>query len=121
MQDKKCRYEIEILAKDTGVDLATLSTLYLEYFKEMKENINQSILLCSEKAWSNLERVIHNIKGVSISLNILDIYDAALNLDNKLKNKIYDTISSDIKIINRMLISSENEIMKFFHSKDIEF
>jgi HPt (histidine-containing phosphotransfer) domain-containing protein len=113
------RYKIEDLAADMEVDLLTVSTLYTEYFIEMKQCIYKSKNLCTAKDWQKLERVIHNIKGISNSLNIDDIYNVSNELDNELNRHIYDNIDKFLENINNLFLICEKDIKKFFRLNSI--
>ncbi|MTK12850.1 MAG: hypothetical protein F8N39_12430 [Clostridiaceae bacterium] len=120
METVSCRYDIEGLAKDMEVDLTTISTLYSEYFLEMKENIYKSETPCAKEDYASLERIIHNIKGTSISLNIKDIYYTSLSLDNQLKNNKCEQATYGINTINELFNEAEKDIKEFFHQNGIE-
>lgn len=108
------RYDITGLAKDMDIDLATISNLYTEYFAEMKANIEESIKLYGSRDFIKLERVIHNIKGISVSLNVNDIYDAANKFDMKLKRDDFDTVTTDINNIINLYNAAKKDIIAFF-------
>jgi HPt (histidine-containing phosphotransfer) domain-containing protein len=119
MENESFRYDIEGLAKDMEVELSTLSTLYSEYFHEMKINIEESKTLANSEDWFRLERVIHNIKGISTSLNISDIYSFSNKLDVNLKNGKTDAAINDINTINELFNACENSVRQFFKEKEI--
>jgi HPt (histidine-containing phosphotransfer) domain-containing protein len=119
MDSTPFRYDIESLAHDMEVDIASLSGLYFEYFLEMKDCIYKSRKACETKEWEKLGRVIHNIKGISNSLNINDIYVIASQLDNELNNHIYDNAVIIINKVNDLFYICEKDIKRFFKQKDI--
>ena len=108
------RYDIEGLDKDMDIDMTEISKLYDEYFIEMKSNIQESIKLYGSEDFARLERVIHNMKGISSSLNINDIYAAANDLDAKLKRGYFDTASADMDNFIKLFIAAEKDIRGFF-------
>ena len=113
------RYNIKGLADDMEVSLGTLASLYSEFFHEMKINIQESKELCISKDWRKLERVIHNIKGISSCLYISDIYDSSQKLDTELKKQNYETTSFDINYMNTLLATCEIDIKEFFKKDGI--
>ncbi|HEY5561618.1 MAG TPA: hypothetical protein VIK72_07655 [Clostridiaceae bacterium] len=119
MDENFIRYNIQGLADDMEVNLSTLSSLYSEFFHEMKINIEESKDLCNSKDWWKLQRVIHNIKGISSCLYIEDIYDISNKLDIELKKQAYENALPDITSINNLLISSETDIKEFFKKNGI--
>lgn len=119
MDNKSFRYDIEGLIKDMQIDLNTISALYTEYFLEMKINLQESRNFFANKNWDMLERVIHNIKGVSTSLNIYDIYLISNKLDINLKQGNYSTVDLDINSISELFNAAERDIRDFFKQNDI--
>jgi hypothetical protein len=119
MENIPFKYDIIGLAKDMDIDLAAISNLYNEYFLEMKTNIQESQELYKSENWARLERVIHNIKGISISLNIDDIYTVSNKLDTNLKLGNYDTAAFNINNIRELFNAAENDIKEFFKQNSI--
>jgi len=119
MDGNSFRYNIQGLADDMEVSLEILSSLYSEFFHEMKMNLEESKELSTSKDWWKLERVIHNIKGISSCLYIGDIYDVSQKLDIELKNEAYEHVNSDITTINNLLNSTEKDIREFFKKDGI--
>jgi HPt (histidine-containing phosphotransfer) domain-containing protein len=119
MESKECRYDIDALIKMLGVEFSDVSPLYLEYFFEMKENIQESKALCKEKDWNRLQRIVHNMKGISVSLNVNDLYAASTNLDIQLKKGLYDTVAQAIEDIQELFNAAELEIRDFFKQQGI--
>jgi hypothetical protein len=119
MENIPFRYDIIGLAKDMDIDLAAISNLYSEYFLEMKINLQESRDYYSNKNWLKLERIMHNIKGISISLNIDDIYNVSNELDTALKLGNYNTAAFDIDNISELFNNAENDIREFFRQNTI--
>jgi len=114
MDENPFRYDIKGLAADMEVDLQVLSSLYSEFFHEMKLNIEESKSLCINEDWMKLQRVIHNIKGISACLNVNDLYTISHKLDIELKNQKYENIFTNITFIGNLFNSSEFDIKDFF-------
>jgi hypothetical protein len=70
MESKTPRYDIGKLAKELEFDIEDVKILFSKYFIEIKENISQMQEYFSHKDWDMLERVVHNIKGVSYIAHI---------------------------------------------------
>jgi HPt (histidine-containing phosphotransfer) domain-containing protein len=119
MEQKPFRYDIKGLANDMEVDIDMLADLYSEYFHEMKTNLQESKSLANSCDWDRLERVMHNIKGISISLNVEDIYSLSNKLDNDLKNSKYDNATNEIIKINEAFQLSEKDIKNYFKENNI--
>jgi len=119
MDEKPFRYNIKELADDMEVTLETLSSLYSEFFHEMKIDIQESRALTLSKDWPKLQRIIHNIKGISTCLNIHDIYYVSQKLDMDLKINKYETVLSDVNSINDFFNSCETDIREYFKNNEI--
>ncbi|MDP4146357.1 MAG: hypothetical protein Q8936_18060 [Bacillota bacterium] len=119
MENTPCKYNIMELVEDMGVSITDISSLYSEYITEMRSNIQESKFLCSEKDWTRLERVIHNMKGISTSLNITDLYEVSAALDKQLKLGKYDDVQNDINHIEELFNIAEKDIKEFFKQHSI--
>lgn len=119
MESSTFRYEIKALTSELGIDLAIIAALYSEYFIEMKENIQQGRILCREENWIKLERIIHNMKGISSSLAVMDVYEATLKLDTRLKSEMPEGASEHIEYIFELFTAAEHDISSFFQENDI--
>lgn len=114
------KYNIEAFAEELGVDLKTISSLYANYFIEMKSETGEMIKLFDEKNWTMLERVVHNIKGVSANLYINDVYEAASVFDALLRDKKTEYSDKYISIIEMLIKEAEITVREFFTGKGVE-
>lgn len=114
MEDSMFRYDIKGLCEDIGVSYEDIYSLYLEYFSEMKGNIQECKALCESKAWDRLEREVHNMKGISINLNITDVYTACNTLDYQLRTGEYGSAFKNLDYIYKLFDKAENDIKEFF-------
>lgn len=114
------RYDIKKLAEELEFGIEDISTLFSKYTAEIKERISQMEDCLNRKDWNTLERVVHNIKGVSINLNIVDVYEKAVECDSLLKENRTENADTYIKELILLLVDSENEIRKIFSGMDIE-
>lgn len=67
--------------------------------------------------WYMLERVIHNIKGVSANLNVHDVFEEAEVFDNLLKSNNIINASSHVEKMIDLISKAEIEITKFFSER----
>ncbi|MFZ5354260.1 MAG: Hpt domain-containing protein [Bacillota bacterium] len=81
-------YEIDLksFAEDLEVDITDLRDLFIVYINEMKEEIIAVNKMLQEGNWLMLQRTAHNIKGVSLNLNLHEMFEAADKLDKCLKS-----------------------------------
>ena len=114
------KYNIEGLADELEVDMESIVGLYSSYIEEMKEEIKE-MQLCLEKSdWTMLERVVHNIKGVSANLSIMDVYSEAEKFDLLLKKNITSSAEEYVSKLINLIADSESEIKLFFYEKGLD-
>ena len=109
------KYNIEGLAKELEVELESIVDLYSSYIQEMKEEMTELNAYLEKADWTMLERVVHNIKGVSVNLNIMDVYEEAEKFDVLLKKNITSDSHLCVGKLIKLINESEIEIIKFFN------
>lgn len=114
MQTNECRYDIQGLADELEVDLSDIVRLFSNYFTEMKEELAEMKKYLSSGDWIMLERVVHNVKGVSANLDIKDVYNEAAAFDTLLKINVTDSAEYYINRIDELLQAAEEEVGRFF-------
>lgn len=119
MQNEEMKYDIEGLANELEVDLESIIGLYSSYFEEMKSEIDSMKGFLMKRDWYMLQRVVHNIKGVSANLGINDVFAEAEKFDILLKNNENDKANIYSENIEKMIASAESEIRKYFDGKGL--
>ena len=114
MKDNTSRYDIQGLADELEADISDIAVLFLNYIGEMKEEVGSIQDFLSKKDWNMLQRVVHNIKGVSANLHIDDVYKAAAEFDADLKHQKTQRAEDHAKRLTGLLKGAEDEIRKFF-------
>jgi HPt (histidine-containing phosphotransfer) domain-containing protein len=114
VSDEKCRYNIQGLIDELDVSVEEILPLYSNYFSEMKEEVAELNECLAKEDWYMLERVVHNIKGVSANLNIQDVFEEASKFDILLKENNNSDAQGFVERINGLLEEAENEIKKYF-------
>jgi HPt (histidine-containing phosphotransfer) domain-containing protein len=64
--------------------------------------------------WGMLERVTHNIKGMSSSLYVNDVYEKAAEFNSLLKINQTENVNVYIEEITQLLKNAEIEIKEYF-------
>jgi HPt (histidine-containing phosphotransfer) domain-containing protein len=117
MDHKPCKYDIQGLIDELEVEVGDIAILFLNYITEMKEEIAEMKELHGQQDWFMLERVVHNVKGVSANLGIQDVYEEAQIFDICLKNNQTEQSAECIGKIDGMLYEAEKEIKLFFSAR----
>lgn len=111
---------------DMGIeDFNDMTLLYYDYISECDEllkQISQKLPPQSQNEWIELEKDIHNIKGVSANLYVQNVFEKATILDDFLKQPLdcLPTISQFLPKWQELLVSFEQakiEIVRFFKQR----
>lgn len=120
MEIISCRYNIQEIIEEMGVGDEAIYDLYKTYFSEMRENINEITEFVQNNQWNEVGRVLHNIKGVSINLSIVDVHKAASTFNELIKLGIYENSQIHIKNLVQLTKQAEDEVKNFFRKKGIQ-
>ena len=115
MGQNTCRYDIKGLQQELDVEVSDLAMLFLSYINEMQSEIAEMYRCLSEGDFNMLQRVVHNIKGVSANLRIKDVEKAASDYGDMLRRG--ETLESGLYInrIVQLISEAQNEIRNYFH------
>ncbi|MDF2840487.1 MAG: Hpt protein [Clostridia bacterium] len=100
------------LTEEIGIDKESIAELLSIYCSEMKEEIQQVRITLHNQDWINLQRTVHNIKGVSANLSLQGIFEASAELDSMLKSKNYIGIEAHAQQLLEVLETTINNIKK---------
>lgn len=104
--------DLDVLSKEIGLSKVPLTELLYVYCNEMKSEIHQVNKLVGLKDWHKLQRTIHNIKGVSGNLCMHNMYTAAAEVDQKLKNNVFDGLEDSIQNMLEVYDCTSRNIFK---------
>lgn len=119
MEQGTSRYDIKGLAEELEFEVDDIAGLFSKYFEEMATDISDMQKYLSNSDWYMLERVVHNIKGVSINLNIHDVFEEASEFDVLLKQSKAEGAALHVSKLAELINSAEIEIRKKFLEMDI--
>jgi len=69
-----------------------VADLFSDFIKEINSEISKVKTCLAEKDLAGIERINHNIKGISVNYRILDIHEETMKISKVLKNGDYDNI-----------------------------
>lgn len=118
MNNNNCRYNIDELIEEMDVSLEEVKELYKSYFWEMKENTEDISKYLKACEYTKVERILHNIKGVSINLNIIDVYNEAAIFNEVIKKRVEEDYDNYLKKLIKLVNEAESEVQKFFNEKE---
>ncbi|WP_088187008.1 Hpt domain-containing protein [Desulfosporosinus sp. FKA] len=117
-----CRYDLKGFSDELGLPLKDTAELFSEFIKEIKDELSKAENVLINNNVEELQRINHNIKGISANFKILDLYEQTCKISKTLKNSC-DILSLQSQL-NDLFIIYENavqEITAFFayHGIDI--
>jgi len=105
--DTNCRYDLEGFSIDLGLPDEDMADLFSDFIKEINSEISKVKICLAEKDLDGIERINHNIKGISVNYRILDIYEETIKISKVLKNGDYDNIQP---LYDNFFVITENAI-----------
>lgn len=114
MSQDTCRYDIKGLQQELEIDISDLATLFSSYINEMQSEIAELYKYLSDGDFNMLQRVVHNIKGVSANLWIEDVQKLASDFGDMLKRGDTFESGSQISLLLRTINEAQYEIRKYF-------
>lgn len=108
------RYDIAGLAGELELELSDLVDLFAGYISEMKEEVSEMRKFLNQNDFEMLQRVVHNIKGVSANLNIKDVFKEAEKFDILLKNSMTEDACAHVNMLASLIEGAEVKIRSFF-------
>jgi HPt (histidine-containing phosphotransfer) domain-containing protein len=120
MENNKPRYDIKGLAEELEFEIEDISGLFSSFFEEMETDISSMEEYLGKKDWNMMERVVHNIKGVSANLSVTDVNEEAAVFNALLKQNKTEDAEFHVKRLASLLVGAEEEIRKIFMDMDIK-
>jgi CheY-like chemotaxis protein/HPt (histidine-containing phosphotransfer) domain-containing protein len=114
-------YDIDSVAGEYLIGLEKVGSIYKLYIEEVQHNLSEITKLVASADWHMAERYVHNIKGVSGNLRILDVYEEATALDDLLKRGFYTNVEIAVQSLSHTFLNARNKIIRAFEIKGIGF
>lgn len=112
---EKFRYDIDSLLEELEISHEETRELFEVYFTEMDECIESMYELIAKKEWIKLQKVVHNVKGISINLGVTDVFDKAVYFDFLMKTNNITDADLYIKEITELYNTAKNDIQSYFN------
>ena len=117
--DYNNKYDIVGFAHDLGLSIEDVSELYAELVRELNSALLELKLLMINKDFVKIQKIVHNIKGVSGNYRLTDLYDETSKINDALKNTEYPDFERDLNYLFNTAYASIKEITNFFKRKSI--
>lgn len=109
-----CKYNIIGFSTDLGLSIKEISELYYELINELNLALLELKALVDGQDYTKIQKIIHNIKGVSGNYRITDIYKESSRINDLLISNDYSTLKKDLTNLITICIDAQNEIRFFF-------
>jgi HPt (histidine-containing phosphotransfer) domain-containing protein len=109
-----CKYDIISFSTDLGLSIKEISELYYELINELNLALLELKDLVDGQDYTKIQKIIHNIKGVSGNYRITDIYKETTRINDLLISNDYSTLKKDLTNLFTICIDAQNEIRFFF-------
>gem|GEM_PF-1855406 len=117
--DYNNKYDIVGFANDLGLSIEDISDLYAELIHELNSALLELKILMNDKNLPKIQKIIHNIKGVSGNYRLTDLYEETSKINDALKNSEYADFEKDLNHLVNISYAAIKEITIFFKRKSI--
>lgn len=101
MPESFCSVDFDEFICEMGIDKDTAKELYQVFRDELLDQKSSFLEAYEVKDFQKLQKIIHNIKGISGSYKAGHIYSTAQNIDLILKEKKFNDDS--VKLLNELV------------------
>ena len=112
-------YDIIGFTQDLGLTIEEVSKLYAELINEINSALLELNFLINKRDLVKIQKIIHNIKGVSGNYRISDIYRETTKINDALKSTNYSTLEKDLNHLFDVSNMAIIEIKSFFKQNSI--
>jgi hypothetical protein len=113
----KC--DITGFSKDLGLNINEVSELYNELISELNLVRSNLEILMNKKDIIDIQKAIHNLKGLSGNYRLTNIYKETSKINDYLKDNNYNNLESDLNNLFIIIHTAEKEIKNFFKQQSI--
>ena len=90
------QYDITGFTHDLGLSMKEVSGFYAELINEINSALLELKVLINKKDLVKIQKIIHNIKGVSGNYRLIDIYEESTKINDSLKSINYTEFEKDL-------------------------
>jgi HPt (histidine-containing phosphotransfer) domain-containing protein len=119
IMDYHGKYDIVGFAHDLGLSLEEVSELYAELIREINSALLELKVLINTGNLVKIQKIIHNIKGVSGNYRITDIYEESTKINDALKTTNFTELEKDLNHLSNISYMALKEIYSFFKQRSI--
>ncbi|WP_270565388.1 Hpt domain-containing protein [Clostridium beijerinckii] len=112
-------YDIICFSNDLGLNLQQVSELYAELINEFNLALSELKISITKNDLANIQKIIHNLKGLSGNYRITDVYEETTKINNLLKNSNYNNIEPHLSNLLTVISIALKKIRNFFYQRSI--
>ncbi|AVK48746.1 Hpt domain-containing protein [Clostridium sp. MF28] len=112
-------YDIIGFSNDLGLNLQQVSELYAELINEFNLALSELKTAMIGSDLKNIQKIIHNLKGLSGNYRITDVYEETTKINNLLKNSNYNNIEPHLSNLLTVISIALKKIRSFFYEMSI--
>ena len=117
--DSRNKYDITGFICDLGLPLEEASKFYAELIHEINIAILELKILINKNDSVSIQKIIHNLKGVSGNYRISDVYSETTKINDTLKIAGYNTLEKDLNHLFHVCTMAIKEIRSYFNERSI--
>ena len=106
--------DIFTFRKEAGLDYNTLKELYFTFADELKQEKKELNTCYTQNKGEELLPIVHKMKGIASSYRAPAIFNNAIELEKRLKNKDFKNLDSDMDELNKAIDQVTDTIALFF-------
>ncbi|MDF2615024.1 MAG: Hpt protein [Clostridia bacterium] len=110
---------VEMFMKNTGLDLEDAAELYTVFLAELDSEMKEVKSFFNRGDFKNVQKVVHNIKGISSNYLALSVYKIAQEIDAQLKEDITENIAFKIISLDNEADTIKSTIITLFRNMNI--
>ncbi|MGB3366159.1 MAG: Hpt domain-containing protein [Acidaminobacteraceae bacterium] len=110
------KINIEGFARNMGLEPKDIKSLYTTFFNEMSENIDQLKIASQNKDSQTIEDIMHNIKGVCLNLELMELGKYAEQIYTEVKSADYSHLDiflayfdTEMEIVSKFVTNYYNQ------------
>lgn len=106
--------DVEAFMAETGLDEETAKELYTGFIEEINEEREKLFSKFSTSDFSRLARTVHNIKGISGSYRLQNVFKQAQEIDASLKKNETGGVETAVERLENYIEEAVAEIRHHF-------
>lgn len=115
-----CKYDIDGFCEELDLSREDIAELFSELIKVYNSEIYELKKAAVEKDLNSINKIFHNLKGVSGNYRITDVYNETIAISQAIKTGSYDNLAKIIYDFSIIIERAVEEIVKYFHENKIE-